>query len=181
MTEVNIPINDEIFLKNLGGIQQNSLNHILQDTDINYTHISSYYDTDSFNKLVNAKNSKRRFSLLSTNIQSINSKFSELEAYILKLNKLEFDYSAICLQESWLSDNDDISQLQATDYNIIAQGKQCSTKAGLLTYLHKNFNYTILNNQDTPESQKWEYQIVKLTGGGLNPFRLSFFSQKQWL
>ena len=41
---------------------------------------SSYYDYDKFNELIINKNDN--FSLLSTDIQSINSKFNELEAFI---------------------------------------------------------------------------------------------------
>ena len=41
---------------------------------------SSYYDYDKFNELIINKNDN--FSLLSPNIQSINSKFNELEAFI---------------------------------------------------------------------------------------------------
>ena len=35
-------------------------------------------------------------------------------------------FSAICLQESWLTDDSDLSQYQLPNYNIIHQGKKCS-------------------------------------------------------
>ena len=41
------------------------------------------YDSDKFTKLTQTK--KSCFSVLSTNIQSINSKFNELEAFIEKV------------------------------------------------------------------------------------------------
>ena len=41
---------------------------------------SSYYDYDKFTEF--AKQDKDRFNILSTNIQSINSKFSELELFV---------------------------------------------------------------------------------------------------
>ena len=44
---------------------------------------SSYYDYDKFNELIINKNDN--FSVLSTNIKSINSKFNELEAFVEEL------------------------------------------------------------------------------------------------
>ena len=39
-------------------------------------------------------------------------KFNELEAYVLELDKIKFNFIMICLQESWLKDNDAVSQIQ---------------------------------------------------------------------
>ena len=73
---------DELFLSHLGGIENNCLSDILDmhNDEVNEFQIirrSSYYDYDKFNDF--AKENKDRFNILSTNIQSINSKFSELE------------------------------------------------------------------------------------------------------
>ena len=72
---------DEAFLSYSGGILNNYLTNILHinenETDINEQQISrpsSYYDFDQFSKL--AKENKNSFSILSTNIQSVNAKFS---------------------------------------------------------------------------------------------------------
>ena len=67
---------------------------------------SSYYDFDKFNSL--AQTNDKQFSILSSNIQSINAKFSELEAFVNDLSSLNFVFSIICLQESWLSENYDL-------------------------------------------------------------------------
>ena len=56
---------------------------------------SSYYDYDKFNELIVHKND--HFSVLSTNIQSINSKFNELEAFVEELGNTNFKFSVICL------------------------------------------------------------------------------------
>ena len=78
---------DENVLSYIGGIRNNDLNNILETNDSNdelqTTRRSSYYDLDNFDKLTRKTN--KCFSILSTNIQSLNSKFSELEAFFLNL------------------------------------------------------------------------------------------------
>ena len=101
---------DENVLSYIGGIRNNDLNNILETNDSNdelqTTRRSSYYDLDNFDKLTRKTN--KCFSILSTNIQSLNSKFSELEAFVDDLSKTNFKFSVICLQETWLTDNDDL-------------------------------------------------------------------------
>ena len=73
---------DENVLSYIGGIRNNDLNNILETNEfdsndkLQTTRRSSYYDLDNFDKLTN-----KCFSILSTNIQSLNSKLSELEAF----------------------------------------------------------------------------------------------------
>ncbi len=50
-------------------------------------------------------------------------------------------FSVICIQESWLSEGADTSLIQLEGYKCIPQGKCCSSKGGLIIYLHENFNY----------------------------------------
>ena len=76
---------DEHFLSHIGGIRNNDLNNILHtnefdSVELQTTRRSSYYDLDSFDKLTSSTN--KCFSILSTNIQSINAKFNELEAFV---------------------------------------------------------------------------------------------------
>ena len=98
-------ISDEAFLSYSGSILNNCFTNILHinenETDINEQQIirrSSYYDFDQFSKL--AKENKNSFSILSTNILSVNAKFSELEAFIEELNIVNFKFSVICVKSS---------------------------------------------------------------------------------
>ena len=43
------------------------------------------------------------FSVMSLNCQSINAKFGQIEAILLELQRSNFMFSVICLQETWLS------------------------------------------------------------------------------
>ena len=80
-------VTDETFLQFTGGISNNCLNNILsignaidENNELPIIRRSSYYDFDTFSSL--AKKQGKQLSILSSNIQSINAKFSELEAYV---------------------------------------------------------------------------------------------------
>ena len=64
---------------------------------------SSYYDIDKFNEI--AKTRLNDFSILTTNIESLNAKFDELLIHITELKKINFTYSVICLQETMVKRN----------------------------------------------------------------------------
>ncbi len=57
------------------------------------------------------------------------------------LKQLNLEFSAICFQESWLSENEDISQIKLDSYSSIAQGKSCTSKGGLIIYLNNKYKY----------------------------------------
>ena len=116
-----------------------------------------YYNNNEFIKLLKGKNDS--FNVLSLNCQSLNSKFNQLKIYIelFKQNKVSID--AICLQETWIGDHDDCSLLQLEDYNFIKKGKSCSAHGGTAIYLHRQFNYDIL---ELCESSFWDGLFVKV-------------------
>ncbi len=49
----------------------------------------------------------------------------QLRIFIKSLQKTKFAFNALCIQESWLSEGDDISQIQIEGYDCILQGKSC--------------------------------------------------------
>ncbi len=100
------------------------------------------------------------FSILSTNIQSTRAKFIELNIFVETLQELGFSFSAICVQERWLSVNEDNSQLQLKGYECISQGKSFSSKAGLIIYLDKRFYYTY--TKKLIRYKTWEEQVIKV-------------------
>ena len=108
----------EALLSNLGGTSANSLTHILELNNVeensdNQNLIlqeSPYYDCDSFKTLIHPVDIKTiNFSILSTNIQSIHAKFNELQTFVKDMQSVPFNFSVICIQESWLKDADDTS------------------------------------------------------------------------
>ena len=157
----------EIILSNLGGIGHNNLVNIV-DIDTNeLTEMppSLYYETEELKKLSNTTGTNKRFSILSMNIQSIHSKFHELEVFIETLHNIDFKFNVICLQECWLSDETDSISIQLPGYDCIAQGRSISASGGLVTFIDQSFQHeTVLNvNMHTP----WEGLILQVKGGGL--------------
>ena len=73
--------------------------------------------------------------------------------------------SAICLQETWLTDNDDLCLFSLPGYECISQGKHCSGKGGLVIYVDYTYTSKVKLNINMHES--WEGLIVHITGGGL--------------
>ncbi len=142
------------------------INTLQSDEDENENEIqmriitnSTYYDcNDDFRQSL-AK-TQNQFSVFSTNIQSIRAKFNEFKFFIKILKQNMFEFNVICIQETWLSDNDDTSCFKIEGYNLIPQGKSCSQKGGLLIYLQDRFvndyNYK-LNTYST-----WEGQIIQV-------------------
>ena len=160
---------DETFLSYLGGINNNDLINILDANLIDncepqLIRRSSYYDTDKFTELTQTK--KSSFSVLSTNIQSINSKFNELEAFIEELSSNNFKFNVICLQETWTSENDDLSQFSLHGYDCIAQGKTCSKNGGLIVYVDNNYRSEVKLKLNMYEH--WEGLIVQIQINGGN-------------
>ena len=105
---------------------------------------SSYHD---ISQVVSAlKNCKNKFSILSSNIQSLGAKWAELQIFLKRLRDQNCIFSALCFQETWLEEGTDISQYQLEGYEAIPQGKHCSKAGGLIIYLHKNFKYVKKNS-----------------------------------
>ena len=104
------------------------------------------------------------FGILSTNIQSINAKFNELAAFVQELHLLNYDFSIICIQESWLTEQDDLSHIQLEDYTCISLGKNSGTKGGLILYVHTRYDYEVLQRI---KNETWEGQLIEITVGGL--------------
>ncbi len=73
---------DNDFLLHIGGAESNSLTNILQSDIYEYQQqiISPYYDHDTLAPILSK--SKNAFSILSTNIQSVNATFDELNICI---------------------------------------------------------------------------------------------------
>ena len=160
---------DENVLSYIERIRNNDLSNILDtnefdsNDELQTTRRSSYYDLDNFDKLTRTTN--KCFSILSNNIQSLNSKFSELEAFVDVLSKNNFKCSVICLQETLLSDNDDLCLFSLPGYECTSQGKHCSGKGGLVIYVDNTYTSKVKLNINMHES--WEGLIVPIKGRGL--------------
>ena len=89
------------------------------------------------------RNIKDIFSVLSVNIQSLNSKFDSLTSILSHLNDNNTHFQAIFLQETWFSHDQDISLFNIPGYHLIHRRKSCSNHSGLIIYLSDEFPYTV--------------------------------------
>ena len=76
------------------------------------------------------------------------------------MERVNCTFDAICLRESWLSNNADLSLFKLDNYKIISKGKTCSAHGGLVIYLHNsNRHKNILTNV---KSYIWEGQFISV-------------------
>jgi hypothetical protein len=158
---------EDIILANYGGLERNNLLDTLhlnmtEMDNIDFIVPSPYYSPDSFSE--NLGESLNKFTILSLNCQSIRAKFNNLIVLIETLNDKKFKFDAICLQETWLGEDADLSLYQIPNYVCISQGKHCSEHGGLVIYLHKNYNFEpyVIGNM----SEIWEGLFIKILNNG---------------
>ena len=139
---------------------------MLEDNDINFDNEtenepwlfqnSPYYHTHEFCRLLDSK--RDAFIILSLNCQSLHAKFEYLRTYLESYNN--YKIGAVCLQETWLAADSDLSLLQLDGYNLISVGKSCSAHGGVAIYLHENFNFKIIDHGMS--SDIWDGQIIEI-------------------
>ena len=168
MTDLN-----EELLQQFGGLVNNSLKNVVDNNidDSDNVNVmdsfpqSSYYTQESV--LSAFDQNKNKFSILSVNIQSLNAKFDQLKIFISDLsNHKNCVFSAICLQESWLTDNSDTSFFHLAGYKLISQGKHCSSHGGLLIYLSDEYDFKLLSLHKP--SELWEGQFIEVNSSTLH-------------
>ena len=137
----------ERILDQYGDVRKHDLNELLwgnedNDENIEIFPCSHYVDRDNLTEYM--KNNKNRFTILSLNCQSINAKFNEISLLVNSLTEANLPLSAICLQESWLKDQN-TTLYDIPNYNIISQKATCSKHGGLIIYLHKRFSFKMID------------------------------------
>ena len=97
------------------------------------------------------------------NAQSLNATFAEIHVLIDDLNAENCTFGSICIQETWLNDNDDVSMYNLPGYNMIHQGKVCCGHGGLITYLNDKYTYTVRKDL-YKDSTVWERLFIDISG-----------------
>jgi hypothetical protein len=101
---------------------------------------SPYHNDEDLQKVFDTNPDS--FKILSLNCQSLNAKFSELKIYTE--GSCSCNFHAICLQETWLSDDSDLSLLQLNGYKFISKGKSSSQHGGVGIYLKDYLKFTVI-------------------------------------
>ena len=164
-------LGDEIIQSFGGNINSHSLIHVI-DAEIdlsdstpeeNEPTIIKHSSYHTFESLVSTlKKAKNNFSIFSSNIQSLNAKWDEFKIFLKRLDKNGVFFSALCLQETWLAENANLSQYELGNYEMIPQGKHCSSAGGLMIYLHKNFQHF---RKQALKYNTWEGQFIQVKKG----------------
>ena len=89
-----------------------------------------------------------------------------MEAFIEELSSNNFKFNVIFLQETWTSENYDLSQFSLHGYDCIAQGKTCSKNGGLIVYVDNNYRSEVKLKLNM--YKHWESLIVQINGGNLS-------------
>ena len=124
---------------------------------------SPYMLTESVSPILIQK--KRQFTVLSWNIHSINSKFDSLTAFLPHLDANDINFSAICLQETWLSSEQDVSIFNIPGYHLIHSGTFVSHCGDLFIYPRDNNCFTLTGQYK--QSDMWEGLLLEVQGESL--------------
>ena len=122
---------------------------------------SPYYTTDNAINVLKSKNNV--LSILSLNCQSLQSKFNQLQVYSKLYEDANCPFDIICLQETWLKDNFDLSFLQLDGYTFIHETSSCSAHGGVAMYIKGNTEFRVLNING--DRSIWDGLFVEVTIG----------------
>ena len=104
------------------------------------------------------------FVIATRNIQSINEKFDSLCNYEQSICIWTF-FGAVCLQETWLTSDVNVTLFEIPGYELIHQGSRCSRHGGLIIYWHEKYCYEVRNLCSS--SDIWEGLFIGVTGHNL--------------
>ena len=132
-------------LRSFGDITSLDLQNVVNDIDSDEDTLiinSPYIDTSNLGPFL--KKITTNFSVLDVNIQSLNAKFDSLLALLQELKFMDFEFDAICIQETWITGcPPDFSLFSIPGYVTIPLSASISTHSGLVIYLHKRHQYSI--------------------------------------
>ena len=120
---------------------------------------SPYCNDDDFIRLLN--DTPNTFKIISLNCQSLNAKFDILKTYVDSFNTSNSKIDAICLQETWLSEDSDLSLYQLPGYKLISVGKSCSAHSGIAIYLRDLYEFKVLDIGIF--SEFWDAQFIEIS------------------
>ena len=113
-------LRDDELLRNLGDPTSFRLDYILNDDtdedDISLIQHSEYYPADSLNHRFKANASS--VCIMSLNAQSLRAKFDNLKIFLVLLENQGIIPDVICIQETWLSENDAVQCLNLDGYTM---------------------------------------------------------------
>ena len=104
----------------------------------------------------------KKITVFSLNIDSLNSKFDELNILIHTLAESNVFISVICIQEARIGENSNVEHLNLKNYKMITQAytDRCSRKGGLVTYILNSISFVSQTMHNTYST--WEGLFVDI-------------------
>ena len=166
MGGVGAPNNNSLLDRLNGDVSLNAtnlLNNFLhEDENISQffvTNIStSYSDPESFKNCF--KNCNKPL-ILSLNIQSLNSKFSDLKNFILELQSNNISIDAIILQETWQIKFIDLLTLPGFQ-PLVLKNRSNMRGGGVGVYVKKGLNFSIKHELENFTQKTFENLVLEL-------------------
>ena len=147
---------------------ENDLNHILANNEDSEDELENF-STSNYVAMTDIRsifqNGQSDFVIATLNIQSINAKFDNLYAIVNNLSASGQYFGAICLQETWLTSDADVTLFEIPGYKLIHQGSRCTRHGGLIIYLHEQYCYQVRHLYSS--SDIWEGLFIDVTGHNL--------------
>ena len=164
--DINANVEDRGYFENFTGTEKD-LNHILSTFDDADHEIVNFCNSRyiTFSDTASNFQNSHEFITLSLNVQSINAKFNQLFPIVSKLSSMGLYFGAICLQETWLTSDANLSLLKLPGYNIIHQGTKCTKHGGLIIYLSEMYSFKLRNLCN--DSDIWEGLFIDVMGHNL--------------
>ena len=155
-------INANVILKNHGGVDGKNFKDIInEDSDpdeIDLIHHSPYYSPSQMPNHIKFR--EGFFGVLSLNAQSIQAKFSNLEAFIALMHSQDIHFPVICIQETWLNDNSRLPLVSLNGYQTFHSNASSSTHGGLITYVDEKYDVSVIKKIEM--STIWDGLFLKL-------------------
>ena len=147
---------------------ENDLNHILSTFEDSEDEIENFSATN-YVAMTDIQtifqNGQSDFAIATLNIQSINAKFDNLYAIVNNLYSFAHYFGAICLQETWLTSDADVTLFEIPGYKMIHQGSRYTRHGGLIIYLHENHCFQVRHLYNS--SGIWEGLFIDVIGHNL--------------
>ena len=161
---------EDDMLKCFGGLENNSLMSVINNNAgviasdmFDIANQSSYTSVTKIDVALDVQ--PKDFTILSLNCQSLPAKIDNLTV-LLETIATDFKVSAICLQETWLSNDSDTSLFELYGYKLISAGKLFSVHSGLMIYLSDEYNFKCLNLHE--QSSIWDGLFIEVYRKPLN-------------
>ena len=93
-------------------------------------------------------------------MQFLKAKFDQIQILLSQLKSKRVQFNAICLQETWLTENSDLTSFQIPGYTLISQVAICSSHAGLAIYVQEHYKYKLLSCYQ--HTKIWEGLFIEI-------------------